>query len=127
LGIPVVLGMFIGMKYPKFAKRMDKTIQMASVIFFIGFIVAALAGNFHIFLDYIHLIFLLVLLHNGLAFLSGYFLPKIFKVSERECRTISIETGIQNSGLGLALIFNPRIFPPELQLGGMAMVAAWWG
>ena len=127
LGIPVVLGMFIGMKYPKFAKRMDKTIQMASVIFFIGFIVAALAGNFHIFLEYIHLIFLLVLLHNGLAFLSGYFLPKIFKVSERECRTISIETGIQNSGLGLALIFNPRIFPPELQLGGMAMVAAWWG
>lgn len=127
LGIPVVLGMFVGMKYPRFSKKMDKTIQMASVIFFIGFIVAALAGNFHIFLDYIHLIFLLVLLHNGFAFLGGYALPKFFKVNERECRTISIETGIQNSGLGLALIFNPRIFPPELQLGGMAMVAAWWG
>jgi len=127
LGIPVVLGMFVGMKYPRFSKKIDKTIQMASVIFFIGFIVAALAGNFHIFLDYIHLIFLLVLLHNGLAFLGGYALPKFFKVNERECRTISIETGIQNSGLGLALIFNPRIFPPELQLGGMAMVAAWWG
>lgn len=127
LGIPVVLGMFVGMKYPRFSKKMDKTIQMASVIFFIGFIVAALAGNFHIFLDYIHLIFLLVLLHNGLAFLGGYALPKFFKVNERECRTISIETGIQNSGLGLALIFNPRVFPPELQLGGMAMVAAWWG
>ena len=127
LGIPVLLGMFVGMRYPRFSKKMDKTIQMASVIFFIGFIVAALAGNFHIFLDYIHLIFLLVLLHNGLAFLGGYTLPKIFKVNERECRTISIETGIQNSGLGLALIFNPRIFPPELQLGGMSMVAAWWG
>lgn len=127
LGIPVILGMFVGMKYPRFSKKMDKTIQMVSVIFFIGFIVAALAGNFHIFLDYIHLIFLLVLLHNGLAFLGGYALPKFFKVNEVECRTISIETGIQNSGLGLALIFNPRIFPPELQLGGMAMVAAWWG
>lgn len=127
LGIPVLLGMFVGMRYPRFSKKMDKTIQMASVIFFIGFIVAALAGNFHIFLDYIHLIFLLVLLHNGLAFLGGYALPKFFKVNEVECRTISIETGIQNSGLGLALIFNPRIFPPELQLGGMAMVAAWWG
>mgnify|MGYP000877099057 FL=1 len=127
LGIPVLLGMFVGMRYPRFSKKMDKTIQMASVIFFIGFIVAALAGNFHIFLDYIHLIFLLVLLHNGLAFLGGYALPKFFKVNEVECRTISIETGIQNSGLGLALIFNPRIFPPELQLGGMSMVAAWWG
>ena len=127
LGIPVILGMFIGMRFPKFAKRMDKTIQGASVIFFIGFIVAALAGNFNIFLKYIHLIFLLVLLHNGLAFLSGYTLPKLFKVNEINCRTISIEPGIQNSGLGLALIFYPRIFPPELNLGGMAMVAAWWG
>ena len=127
LGIPVILGMFVGMKFPKFSKRMDRLIQIASIIFFIGFIVAALAGNFSIFLKYIHLIFLLVLLHNGLAFLSGYALPKIFKINEINCRTISIETGIQNSGLGLALIFNPRIFPPELNLGGMAMVAAWWG
>ena len=127
LGIPVLLGMFVGMKFPKFSKRMDKPIQAASVIFFVGFIVAALAGNFSIFLNYIHLIFLLVLLHNGLAFSVGYTLPKIFGVREFDCRAISIETGIQNSGLGLALIFNPRIFPPELQLGGMAMVAAWWG
>ena len=127
LGIPVILGMFVGMKFPKFSKRMDKPIQAASVIFFIGFIVAALAGNFSIFIKYIHLIFLLVLLHNGLAFSSGYLLPKLFKINEIDCRTISIETGIQNSGLGLALIFNPRIFPPELNLGGMAMIAAWWG
>ena len=127
LGIPVILGMFVGMKFPKFAKRMDKSIQAASVIFFVGFIVAALAGNFSVFLQYIHLIFLLVLLHNGIAFLSGYALPKLFKIDEINCRTISIETGIQNSGLGLALIFNPRIFPPELNLGGMAMVAAFWG
>src|SRR5690554_3166074 len=127
LGIPVILGMFVGIKFPKFAKRMDRPIQAASVIFFIGFIVAALAGNFSIFMKYIHLIFILVLLHNGLAFATGFLLPKLFKVGETDCRTISIETGIQNSGLGLALIFNPRIFPPELNLGGMAMVAAWWG
>ncbi len=127
LGIPVLLGMFTGMKFPKFSRKMDKPIQAASVIFFVGFIVAALAGNFNIFINYIHLIFLLVLIHNGLAFLGGYILPKSFKVNEFDCRTISIETGIQNSGLGLALIFNPRVFPPELQLGGMSMVAAWWG
>jgi BASS family bile acid:Na+ symporter len=27
----------------------------------------------------------------------------------------------------LALIFNPKIFPPEMELGGMAIIAAWWG
>ena len=127
LGIPVIVGMFVGMKFPNFTKKVDKPVQAASVIFFVGFIVAALAGNFNLFLRYIHLIFFLVLIHNGLAFLSGYFLPKSLKVGEINCRTISIETGIQNSGLGLALIFNPRIFPPELHLGGMAFVAAWWG
>ncbi len=127
LGIPVIVGMFVGMRFPKFAKKVDTTVQAASVIFFVGFIIAALAGNFGIFLRYIHLIFFIVLLHNSLAFLSGYFFPKTFKVEEINCRTISIETGIQNSGLGLALIFNPRIFPPELHMGGMAFIAAWWG
>ncbi len=127
LGIPVILGMFVGMKFPKFTKRIDKTVQTVSILFFVGFIVAALAGNFSLFLRYIHLIFFLVLLHNGLAYVSGYYFPKSLKVNEINCRTISIETGIQNSGLGLALIFNPRIFPPELELGGMAFIAAWWG
>ncbi len=127
LGIPVILGMFVGMKFPKFTKRIDKTVQTASILFFIAFIVGALAGNFSLFLRYIHLIFVLVLIHNGLAYMGGYYFPKLLKVNEIECRTISIETGIQNSGLGLALIFNPRIFPPELELGGMAFIAAWWG
>jgi BASS family bile acid:Na+ symporter len=127
LGIPVIVGMLVGMKFPRFTQRVDKPVQAVSVVFFVGFIAAALAGNFHLFLRYIHLIFFLVLIHNGLAFLTGYFLPKSLKVNEINCRTISIETGIQNSGLGLALIFNPRIFPPELHLGGMAFIAAWWG
>ena len=127
LGIPVILGMTVGMKFPKFVRKAEKSVQAASIIFFIGFIAAALAGNFSIFLRYIHLTFLLVLIHNGIAFLSGYALPRILGVNELNSRTISIETGIQNSGLGLALIFNQRIFPPELNLGGMAFIAAWWG
>ncbi len=127
LGIPVMLGMFVGMKFPTFVRKVEKSVQAASVIFFVGFIAAALAGNFSIFLRYIHLTFLLVFIHNGLAFLGGYILPRLFRANELNSRTISIETGIQNSGLGLALIFNPRIFPPELSLGGMAFIAAWWG
>lgn len=127
LGIPVILGMVIGMKFPKLVKKVDKYVQTASVIFFIAFLVGALAGNFNLFLKYIHLVFLIVLLHNGLAFWSGYSFSRLMKISKYNARTISIETGIQNSGLGLALIFNPRIFPTDLELGGMAFIAAWWG
>ena len=88
LGIPVILGMFVGMKFPKLVRKVDKTVQAASVIFFVGFIVAALAGNFSIFLKYIHLIFFIVLLHNGLAFIAGYFVPRAMRVSEINCRSI---------------------------------------
>ena len=95
LGIPVILGMTVGMKFPKFVRKVEKSVQAASIIFFIGFIAAALAGNFSIFLRYIHLTFLLVLIHNGIAFLSGYALPRILGVNELNSRTISIETGIK--------------------------------
>ena len=127
LGIPVIVGMTVGHYFPKLVRKVEKYVQGTSIVFFVGFILAAFLGNLNLFLSYIHLIFLIVLIHNGLALFVGYQVPKLFKVSKNNCRTVSIETGIQNSGLGLALIFNPRIFPPELELGGMAFVAAWWG
>jgi bile acid:Na+ symporter, BASS family len=78
-------------------------------------------------MKYVHLVFLIVLVHNSLALLTGFTFSTIMKRSRYDRRSITIETGIQNSGLALVLIFNPKIFPPELELGGMAVIAAWWG
>ena len=100
--------------------------QTASILFFVGFIVARWR-DFSLFLRYIHLIFFIVLLHNGLAYVGGYYFPKLLKVSEINCRTISIETGMQNFGLRPRADFQPEDFPSELELGGMAFIAAWWG
>jgi BASS family bile acid:Na+ symporter len=58
---------------------------------------------------------------------SGYLFSTAFRCGEAVKRTITIETGIQNSGLALALLFNPKIFPVDLANGGMAFIAAWWG
>lgn len=127
LGIPVVLGLIVGTRFPKFREKIQKPVRWASLFVLIGFIVGALAANVDHFMRYIHLVFFIVLIHNALAFTVGYWYPKLFKENTINSRTISIETGIQNSGLGLALIFNPKIFPPELELGGMAFIAAWWG
>ena len=127
LGIPVLLGLIVGARFPAFREKIQKSVRWASMFVLIGFIVGALAANFDHFLKYIHLVFFIVLIHNALGLTVGYWFPKLFKVSTHNSRTISIETGIQNSGLGLALIFNPKIFPPELELGGMAFIAAWWG
>lgn len=127
LGIPLVLGILFSGKFPYLTAKILKPVKWASIIAFIGFVIGALAANFENFIQFIGLIFIIVLLHNALAFLTGYLFSRLFKLQARDCRTISIETGIQNSGLALALIFNPKIFPENLELGGMAFIAAWWG
>lgn len=124
LGIPIALGIGFAHKFPKLTERVLKPIKIFSMVFFFGFVVAALANNFDYFLRFIHLIMLIVIGHNALCLISGYLVAKGFKLPQRDCRTISIETGIQNSGLGLVLIFNPNLFDG---LGGMAFVAATWG
>ncbi|MFA5327071.1 MAG: bile acid:sodium symporter family protein [Prolixibacteraceae bacterium] len=127
LGLPVLIGLFVAKKFPAFTAKIKKPIKTGSLLFFILMVIAMLSANFKNFTSYVHLVFFIVLLHNGLALSTGYFFSKLNKLSLPDQRAISIETGIQNSGLALALMFNPKIFPPEMELGGMAVIAAWWG
>jgi len=127
LGIPLVLGISFAKKFPIATQKIQNPIKIISIIIFGAFIVVAFANNFKLFIQFIHLFFVLVFLHNLLAIGTGYFWAKSFKLPLSDIKTISIETGIQNSGLALVLIFNPKIFPPELEIGGMAFIAAWWG
>ena len=124
LGIPTAIGMFVAAKFPKLTAKIIKPIKILSMVIFLGYVVGALSLNFDFFLDYIHLIFIIVLIHNALALTTGFSMAKIFRLSDKDTRTITIETGIQNSGLGLVLIFRPTLFNG---LGGMAFIAAWWG
>ena len=127
LGIPLILGIFFAKYFPVITEKLKKPIQFLSIIFFIVMVVLAFANNLHLFLKYIYYIFFIVLIHNFLAFMTGYSLGSIFKVPKRDRRTITIETGIQNSGLGLVLLFNTKIFPNDMALGGMLFITAWWG
>jgi BASS family bile acid:Na+ symporter len=127
LGIPVIIGLLVAKKFPKLTEKIKKPINRGSLLFFILMVIAMLSANFSQFTSYVHLVFFIVLLHNGLALSTGYLFSKIMKLPLTDQRTISIETGIQNSGLALALMFNPKIFQPEMELGGMAIIAAWWG
>ena len=96
-------------------------------MFFLGMIVMAFMNNVDLFLKYIFYIFIIALIHNGLGLLTGYSIASVFNLSDTNRRTLTIETGIHNSGLGLLLLFNPKIFPYYLQIGGMIFIVAWWG
>lgn len=127
LGIPVIIGLLFGHYLPKVTTKIKKPIRQASIIIFIAFVIILLSANFNHFVHYIHLVFIIVLIHNGLALGTGFSISSLFKLPRIDRRSITIETGIQNSGLALVLMFNPKIFPPELELGGMTIIAAWWG
>lgn len=120
--IPVALGMLINHRFPNTTRIIERPISWISMLIFLGFVFFAVAGNYENIKNYLHLVFLIVLLHNGLSLLTGYLFARSFNLSVKDCKSISIETGIQNSGLGLALVFN--FFNG---LGGMAMILAWWG
>lgn len=130
LGLPIVLGMLFSHYFPNATKKITKPAQMMSILLFIGMVIASFSQNFQIILDNIFYVFFIVLLHNASVLGVGYFGGKLAKVPEADVRSLTIETGIQNSGLGLILLFNPAIFPPEVwhgHYGGMLFIAAWWG
>lgn len=127
LGIPLVLGILFSRKFPKITEKIKKPLQNLSLVFFLGMVVMAFMNNVDLFLKYIFFIFIIVLIHNGLGLITGYSIASVFKLSDTNRRTLTIETGIHNSGLGLLLLFNPKIFPYDLKIGGMIFIVAWWG
>ena len=122
LGIPLILGMFIKNYHSEMAEKIEKVLKPLSMTVFIILIVIAFSQNLNIFLNYIHHVLFLVVFHNILAYILGFFTAKIFGLNKSDSKTIAIETGIQNGGLGLLLIFG--FFEG---LGGMALLAAFWG
>ena len=122
LGVPLAAGLFVSRRYPRFTARAVKPFKVFSLAFFVLFVLAALAANWQYFLEYVGMVVGIVFVHNALALATGYGLAGVAGLPERDRRAVSIECGIQNSGLGLILIFS--YFDG---LGGMAVVTAWWG
>ena len=122
LGLPMAVGMWTGHRFPNFVEKAHKPVKIFSLAVFGLFVIGALAANWRYFLDFVGFVVFAVFLHNALALSTGYFAAKAAGLPERDRRAVSIEVGIQNSALGLILIFN--FFDG---LGGMAIVTAWWG
>ncbi len=130
LGVPIVLGMLCSKYFPGITKKISKPIQVLSVLLFVAMVIVSFSQNFKLFIENLHFICIIVLIHNGLALATGYFGAKWTHLPEKDRRSLTVEVGIQNSGLGLILLFNPAIFPPQIwhgHYGGMLLITAWWG
>ncbi|GAL78283.1 Na(+) dependent transporter [Algibacter lectus] len=122
LGVPLILGMLLRYYKERWAIKLSKLLKPLSIVIFAAIVIIAFSKNIDVFNAYIHHVLILGIGHNILAILLGFLLAKAFKLSFVDQKTLAIETGIQNSGLGLLLIFS--FFNG---LGGMAILAAFWG
>ena len=122
LGVPLIAGLWIGKQFPKMASMLARYFKIISLIFFISLIFIVMFNNRLLIEEYLIYVLWIVLLHNAVAFFTGYSLSRLLGLSIQDTRSITIETGIQNSGLGLVLVFT--FFDG---LGGMAILTAFWG
>ncbi|MGA8944083.1 MAG: bile acid:sodium symporter family protein [Thermoactinomyces sp.] len=114
--IPIILALIIKSFFRPFAKASEKVLPIVSVITIIIIISAVIAGSQQQLAQSGLLIFMVVVLHNGIGFLLGYLMAKLFKMDLAKRKAITMEVGIQNSGLGVAIAmsnFSPLAAVPS--------------
>ena len=135
LGLPIIAGVLFAHYFPNASKRIMKPAQILSILLFIGMVavsltqvLTALESKWAVYASCLCAL-VVVILHNASALSTGYFGSGLMKLPPLDRRSLTIEVGIQNSGLGLALLFNPAIFDPALwsHNGGMVIITALWG
>jgi BASS family bile acid:Na+ symporter len=120
--IPLLVGMVINSRFPEVTARIRPWAQRLALVIFFSILILAVAANSANVMNYLGFVFVLVAVHNGVALFTGYSLGRLFGLPESDSRALCFESGIHNTALGLLLIF--RFFDG---LGGMALIAAWWG
>lgn len=127
IGVPVLLGLITVKFAPNASAKLKELMRYLSIAVFIVVAAIMISQNIILFEEYIGYIFIIVLIHNLLGFGVGYTASTIGKTPVKDRRAVTLEIGTQNSGLGLLLLFNTGIFPPDVAKGGMVFVTAWWG
>lgn len=122
IALPFALGLAVSHLLPKVAERSHRIVGILSFVALGGIILVAVANNWSLFVAYIGVVALAVFLHDALALGLGYSIARTFRLEVPARKAMTFEVGIRNAGLGLLFVFS--FFGG---LGGMALVAAWWG
>ncbi|WP_026561816.1 bile acid:sodium symporter family protein [Bacillus sp. J37] len=133
--VPIILGIIVNLLFKKQVEKSISVLPLISVIGIVAVASAVVAVNSAKIAETGLLIFSIVVLHNGLGLLIGFLLAKALKLNFADQKAVSIEVGMQNSGLGAALAvahFSPlsavpsAIFSVWHNISG-PLLATWWG
>lgn len=101
--LPVILGVGLNHFFPKAVRPISRWSPLLSVICIILIVGCIIALKKQAIIEAgWSLLLAILILHTG-AFILGYLFAKLTGASVQNCRTVSIEVGMQNSGLGAAL------------------------
>ena len=101
--LPIVLGFIINKFFHKFVEHFKDVLPLISVIAVVAIVAAVVSANSQRLMQVGHLVVIVIIIHNTLGYMLGYFLGKICKFNNAKCKTISIEVGMQNAGLASSL------------------------
>ncbi len=122
LGMPLLLGMLAARFFPKFAEKFQSPLAALGGLALIWIIVSTFVIYWDNFVLLGAALLGLVIVHNALAFLLGYLTGWIARADRPASRALTIEVGIQNSGLALVILIT------QLDgLGGAGAIAGLWG
>lgn len=101
--IPIALGFIINKFLGEFTQKLVKVLPCVSVIAICMIVAAVVSHNAEKILSTGALVFVVVILHNLLGYASGFGLGKLLHLNVAKTKALSIEIGMQNSGLATSL------------------------
>ena len=133
--IPIILGILAQFLFRPIVEKSIDILPTVSVIAIVMIVAAVVSGSRDKILETGLIIFAIVILHNGLGYLIGFLVARLFKLKYDDQKAVSIEVGMQNSGLGAQLAmthFDPvsavpsAIFSFWHNISG-PILATYWG
>lgn len=101
--LPIVLGLVARSILKQKVEHYIQVMPLISVFAIVAIVAAIIAGSKAAILQSGALILAVVVLHNGLGYLLGFWAGRFFQLSYTDCKAVAVEVGMQNSGLGVAL------------------------
>nr|WP_174507140.1 bile acid:sodium symporter family protein [Acinetobacter sp. Marseille-Q1620] len=100
---PIILGVFLRTFFKEKTEQYIQIMPLMSVIGIVVIVAAIIAASKASIMQSGLLILGVVILHNGLGFLLGFWASRFFNLSYFDSKAVAIEVGMQNSGLGVTL------------------------
>ncbi|WP_066174577.1 bile acid:sodium symporter family protein [Bacillus marinisedimentorum] len=133
--IPIILGLLVRLAFKSTVEKSTEILPLISVIAIVAIVAAVVGLSKEKIAETGLLLFSVVMLHNLIGLFIGYWAAKLFKMDHSDSKAISIEVGMQNSGLGAALAaahFSPLAAVPSAlfsvwhNISG-PLLATYWG